>query len=215
MRGIQRPIEDLARLDDLAEQRRLYAETVRPKLASPFLEAALRNATVLRLFGVPPQQMADVGDYFPTLLQRIDDVMRHTLMRDNPYLQLATLGRYTRLPRHLETAELRAAAAGSQRISLLHADLRQFIRASGKASLDGIDLLDAADWIEAPGQAELFRSLAVALRPGGRVALRSTSDRILAVAAKAGFELDAGETAWATKQERTTLYAVTALLRPA
>lgn len=158
--------------------------------------------------------MSDVGDYIPTLLKRIDDVMAHTLVRDNPYLQLATLGRYTRLPRHLETPALRAAAAGAGRIALLHSDLRQFIRASGDGSLDGIDLLDAADWIEPAGQKDLFRDLRRALKPDGRIALRSTSSRILDAAADAGLTVADGETAWATTQERTTLYALTALLRP-
>jgi S-adenosylmethionine:diacylglycerol 3-amino-3-carboxypropyl transferase len=208
--GLLPLVEDLALGRDLEAQRAAWRDQIAPALFTPALQASLRVVGFLRIFGVPSLQGAAVADHLPVLRERLRQVWSRTLLRDNPFHQLALFHRYVTAPSHLKASDMATAGRNAHRIAFRRQDIAH-------AALDGhwaaIDLLDSADWLAATQAERLFGLLRERLEPGGRLLVRTVRADIVPLARRAGFRLDERATEHATLAERTGLYRTTALLR--
>jgi len=213
-RGGLPALERLLECRDVAESHALWREELAPRLLAPDLARAVAQRPFLRLFGVPAEQAAALRDYDRVLARRLDEVFSHTLLRDNPWMQLATLHRYATPPAHLRPRRLDAMRRGARRLRVEVGDVAAHL-AGRPETYDAVDLLDAPDWLQGDALERLFRRAARGLAPGGRLLLRSVGSHTLAAAARAGLALQEETTEAASRLERTGLYRVTALLAKA
>lgn len=211
-KGAWPAIERLFACSTTAEQVALYEAELAPRLFGGQLAHAAARPAFVRLFGVPSAQAALLADYPAVLRKRFREVAETSLARHNPHLQLGLLHRYLGVPEFLEDNALDAQRAGLERHCVERGDIaRELARAP--AAWDCIDLLDAPDWLSVAQQAAWLRDAERALRPGGRLLLRSAGTASVAAAQRAGLALDVERSREATRRERTGFYRVTALLR--
>jgi len=211
--SLRRRIESF---DDPADQQRWWRATVEPRLFGPLTHWLARHTPVLAPLapnGHELRRMRD-GGYSRAIAGRIDAVLGWTLVRRHPWWRPALSGRIAD-PNDgaawLDEALATRVAASAGTIRLLHGDLTQVLAAFPVSQFDAVTVSNVPDWLDPAATARLTGALAKAVRPGGRVLVRSIlTDGGLAL--HPAFIADA-HTAGLVELERTALYGRVELLR--
>ena len=173
--GLARRIEAY---DDPVEQQRWWRSNVRPRLFGPLSHWLARHTPALAPLAPNPhelQRMRESG-YSYAIADRIDDVLGWTLARRHPWWRPAFSGRVADPGDGAAWLDADMAAAVTEsagRIRLVHGDLTDVVAGSSPGSFDAVTVSNVPDWLDASRAARLADALSRAVRPGGRVLVRS------------------------------------------
>jgi S-adenosylmethionine:diacylglycerol 3-amino-3-carboxypropyl transferase len=116
------------------------------------------------------------GGYLRAVESRVEAIVGTVLVREHPWWAPAFLGRPVALGHGaawLDAARGTAVAAGAARIRLVQGDVTAVLGELGADSLDAATISNVPDWLDAAAALKLADALARALRPGGRLLVRS------------------------------------------
>ena len=170
------PAEALADFLDLDDQAAQVAFFDRwwgsPAFAEAFTQYYGRDN--LARHGRDPVQFAyvteDPGGFF---YQRFRWVCTQLPVRGNPYLEAFLTGGYrdlTLAPAYLQPAHYPTLQARASRVQLVTQDLEGYLRRCPAGQYDKGNFSDLFEYLSPANARRLFRALARALRPGGRLA---------------------------------------------
>lgn len=162
---------------DVAAQAEWWRRTARRRLFGPVTHFIAARTTVLAPFVPNPHELerARRGGWSHGLEARIDGVVASVLVRRHPWWRPALSGRPADPgdgAAWLDPERLRILAAGALRLSLVHGDLADVLRAQPAGSLAAISTSNVPDWLDAAAIADLAAATLGALAPGGRVLVR-------------------------------------------
>jgi S-adenosylmethionine-diacylglycerol 3-amino-3-carboxypropyl transferase len=211
--GLARRIEAS---DDPADQQRWWRSHVRPRLFGPLTHWLARRTPVLAPLAPNRHELRRMREsgYSHAIADRIDGVLGRTLARRHPWWRPAFSGRVADPgdgAAWLDHVVAAALAASVGAIRLVRADLADVLAGSPPAHFDAVTLSNVPDWLEPAASLRLAEAIGHAVRPGGRVLVRS-------VLADGGLPphprlvLD-GLSTTLVEQERTALYGRVDLLR--
>jgi S-adenosylmethionine-diacylglycerol 3-amino-3-carboxypropyl transferase len=164
--------------DQPGEQQRWWRSVVQPRLFGPVTHWLARHTPALSPLapnGHELRRMRESG-YSTAIAKRIDGVLGRTLARRHPWWRPAFSGRAADpddgagwLDRAIATEV--AESAGT--IRLVRGDLTQVLAGTPRGRFDAVTVSNVPDWLDPAGAMRLTIALAHALRPGGRVLVRS------------------------------------------
>jgi S-adenosylmethionine-diacylglycerol 3-amino-3-carboxypropyl transferase len=211
--GLARRIETF---DEPTDQQRWWRAHVRPRLFGPLTHWLARHTPALAPLapnGLELRRMRESG-YSYAIADRIDGVLGRTVVRRHPWWRPAFSGRVADegdgaawLDPDVGTAVAESAGV----IRLVHGDLIDVLAGSPPGRFDAVTVSNVPDWLDPAGAMRLAEALSRAVRPGGRVLVRS----ILpdgGLPAHRALALDP-LSARLVEQERTALYGRVDLLR--
>jgi S-adenosylmethionine-diacylglycerol 3-amino-3-carboxypropyl transferase len=210
----------ILRAPDTAAQARAYERVFRGRFWNRVTRWLLGRTLLLRSLVLDPQERAALGgEGFADWLEgRVSHVVTTSLIRENPYLMPVLAGRPAE-PR-FEVPWLRAESLGrlsdaAGRVRLVNGSVVDVLAAAPAASYDAVDLSNVPDWLDEADRVRLWDGVARAVRPGGRVLLRSVFAAPPAPHGPAARLLvhDAPLSAELTDAERTGIYRFVVLLR--
>jgi S-adenosylmethionine-diacylglycerol 3-amino-3-carboxypropyl transferase len=211
--GLARRIEAS---DSPAEQQAWWQSNVRPRLFGPVSHWLARHTPVFAPLAPNRHELRRMreGGYSYAIADRIDGVLGRTLVRRHPWWRPAFSGRVADPGDGAAwlDAEMAAAVADSAgAIRLVQGDLTDVLAGSPPSTFDAVTVSNVPDWLDPAGTMRLTEAISRALRPGGRVLVRS----ILpdgGLTAHPALALDP-MSATLVQQERTALYGRVDLLR--
>lgn len=211
--GLARGIEAF---DDPSDQQRWWRSNVRPRLFGPLTHWLARHTPVLGPLAPNRHELKRMREsgYSFAIADRIEAVLGRTLARRHPWWRPAFSGRVADQgdgAAWLDPAVAVAVAQSAGAIRLVHGDLIDVLVASPRGRFDAVTVSNVPDWLDSGGSARLVEALSRAVRPGGRVLVRS----ILpdgGLPAHPALTLDP-LSATLVEQERTALYGRVDLLR--
>lgn len=207
---------DLERVATPAGQLRLWRERVQGRLFNRLTDWLARHTPMLAPLAPNRAELDRMrrGGYLRAVEARVEGIVGTVLVREHPWWAPAFLGRPVALGHGaawLDPERGPAVATGAGRIRLVPGDVADVLRGLEAGSLDAATVSNVPDWLDAAAARRLADALAHALRPGGRVLVRSVlpdgglrDDPRLA--------RDSGSDAFAAA-ERTALYGRVDLLR--
>jgi len=210
----------IMRVPDTAAQARAYERVFRRRFWNPVTRWLLSRTLVLRSVVLDPQERTALGSegFAGWLETRVSHVVATSLIRENPYLMPILAGRPAD-PR-FEVPWLRAESQGrlsdaSVRVRLVEGSVVDVLAAAPAAAYDAVDLSNVPDWLGEADRLRLWDALGRAVRPGGRVLLRSVFAAPPAPRGRAAGLLihDAPLSAELTDAERTGIYRSVVLFR--
>jgi S-adenosylmethionine-diacylglycerol 3-amino-3-carboxypropyl transferase len=175
-------VPDLARqierFDDPEAQQRWWRATVRPRLFGPLTHWLMRHTPLLSPLAPNAHELRRMreGGYSGALVNRIDAVLGWNLVRRHRWWRPALSGRVADpgdgaawLDRPFGDRPGETAPA----IRLVHGDLTDVLEAAAPSSFDAVTISNVPDWLDAGAALRLAAALAGAVRPGGRILVRS------------------------------------------
>jgi S-adenosylmethionine-diacylglycerol 3-amino-3-carboxypropyl transferase len=210
----------ILRSPDTAAQARAYERVFRHRFWNPVTRWLLGRTLVLRSVVLDPQERSALGHegFAGWLEARVSHVVTTSLIRENPYLMPILAG----LPAdpRFEVPWLRAESLGrladaAGRVWLENGSVVDVLAAAPAAAYHAVDLSNVPDWLVEADRQRLWDALGRAVRPGGRVLLRSVFAVPPAPRGPAAGLLvqDAPLSAELTDAERTGIYRAVVLLR--
>jgi S-adenosylmethionine:diacylglycerol 3-amino-3-carboxypropyl transferase len=211
--GLARDLERVATPD---AQLRLWHERVQGRLFNRATDWLARHTPMLAPLAPQRDELDRMrrGGYLRAVESRVERIVGTVLVREHPWWAPAFLGRPVALGHGaawLDPSRAAAVAAGAGRIRLVQGDVATILAGLEAGSLDAATVSNVPDWLDVPASRRLGDALVRALRPGGRVLVRSVlpdgglpDDPHLA--------RDPGSDAF-TASERTALYGRVDLLR--
>jgi S-adenosylmethionine-diacylglycerol 3-amino-3-carboxypropyl transferase len=169
---------DLELVASPAAQRRLWHERVQGRLFNRVTDWLARHTPLLAPLAPNREELDRMrrGGYLRAVESRVEEILGAVLVREHPWWAPAFLGRPVALGHGaawLDAERGTAVAAGAGRITLVHGDLEAVLGRLAAGSLDGATISNVPDWLDSTGARRLADALARALRPGGRVLVRS------------------------------------------
>lgn len=169
----------LVSCETLEEQRRFLE-----RLETPFWRFAAttvcRRSVLSRLSGDPGffRYLPAELELHEVLYDRIHDYMRHSLVRDNPVLQLALHGRYVweaALPPYLNASTYDPARAALQRthIDVVTGTVHEVLSERRALGFDAFSLSDISSYMDSERHHSLFEEVLAAARPGATICSRA------------------------------------------
>ena len=210
----------ILRSPDTAAQARAYERVFRHRFWNRVTRWLLGRTLLLRSVVLDPQEREALGreGFAGWLEARVSHVVATSLIRENPYLMPILAGRPAE-PR-FEVPWLRAENLGrlsdaARRVRLVNGSVVDELAAAPAAAYDAVDLSNVPDWLGDGDRVRLWDALSRAVRPGGRVLLRSVFAVPPAPVGHAAslFVLDAALSAELTDAERTGIYRSVVLFR--
>ena len=200
---------------DLPSQANLWRTRFRRRVmgSRAVAGAALPALVHLMTLNQKQRRLLLADGYSSRVLERVDALLGWALVARNPYWQLALTGRPAAPRDECDWLQPGAVAVLRPRIAAVYqwrGDLVDALRARPANSLDAIDASDVPDWLAPAARLDLLDVAAAALRPGGRLLVRSAS-RTPPLPDDDRFELDSSSAAL-TASERTALYGSVRLL---
>ena len=181
-RGLRLIVPSLARriegFDDPVEQQRWWRSNVQPRLFGPLTHWMARHTRVLSPLapnGHELRRMRD-GGYSRAIAGRIDGVLGRTLARRHPWWRPAFSGRVADPgdgAGWLDPAVAARVAESAGVVRLVRGDLAEVLAAMPAGRFDAATVSNVPDWLDPAGVTGLTKALARAVRPGGRVLVRS------------------------------------------
>ena len=207
---------DLERVATPAAQLRLWHERVQGRLFNRLTDWLARHTPMLAPLAPHREELDRMrrGGYLRAVESRVEGIVGSVLVREHPWWAPAFLGRPVALGHGaawLDPSRGTAVAAGAGRIRLVQGDVTTVLAELEPASLDAATVSNVPDWLDAEASQRLGDALVRALRPGGRVLVRS----VLPDGGLPGdprLKRDPGSDAF-TASERTALYGRVDLLR--
>ncbi len=181
-RGMRLIVPSLGRriegFDDPIEQQRWWRSHVEPRLFGPFSHWLARHTRILAPLapnGHELRRMRD-GGYSFAIAKRIDGILGGTLVRRHPWWRPAFSGRAAEpgdgaawLDHEIATRVSESAGV----IRLVRGDLATALTAMPPGQFDAATISNLPDWLDPAGATRLSVGLARAVRPGGRILVRS------------------------------------------
>lgn len=181
--GLWPAFEKLLAAQSIDEQRAIYDDQIRPHFWRPLLGMILSQDAVLALSGIPPQQRRQLLQATPNLLgylqQRAENLIYHTLLRENYFWRLYLTGEFTPecCPRYLEQQRYPQLRELLPRLASHTATVAEFLQSS-RTPISRYVLLDHMDWLaEGDGLAREWQSIVDRAAPGAKVLWRSLGTR--------------------------------------
>jgi S-adenosylmethionine:diacylglycerol 3-amino-3-carboxypropyl transferase len=173
--SLRRQIESF---DDPSEQQRWWRAKVEPRLFGPFSHWLARHTPALSPLAPNQHELKRMreGGYSYAIAKRIDGVLGQTLARRHPWWRPAFSGRVVDEGDGAAwlDADLATQVTASQgAIRLVHGDLTQSVAGMPPGHFDAATISNVPDWLDDAAAARLADALAIAVRPGGRVLVRS------------------------------------------
>ncbi len=202
--------------DDPEDQQRWWRAHVQPRLFGPLTHWLARHTPVLSPLAPNGHELRRMreGGYSAAIAGRIDGVLGRTLARRHPWWRPAFSGRVADpddgagwLDRAIATQVAESAGA----IRLIRGDLAQVLARMPPGQFDAVTVSNVPDWLDSAGGTRLASALAHAVRPGGRVLVRSIlPDGGLPAHPQLGADPGSRNL---VEEERTALYGRIELLR--
>lgn len=199
-----------------------YDARFRHRFWNPWTRWVLGRAALLRPIVLDPQERAAMGRerFAEWLERRVSHVVATSLIRENPYWMPVLAGRPVQ-PEHdlpwLRPENLEQIRHAGDQIVLERGSVVDVVERADPASLAAVDLSNVPDWLPATERARLWSGLARAVRPGGRILLRSAF--VVAPGPPPelaeSFMTDPGLSAELVAAERTAIYASVLAVRRA
>jgi S-adenosylmethionine-diacylglycerol 3-amino-3-carboxypropyl transferase len=169
----------------LAEQQRIFDESLAPVFDHKIVRALCRLPVSFYSLGIPPAQFEAMrrdarGDIVGLVRERVRRLACDFPVADN-YFAWQAFGRdYDRqrrqaVPAYLRTENFAALRARAEGVETCLASMTERLAAAPAASYDAYVLLDAQDWMEAPQINALWREIGRTARPGARVIFRTAA----------------------------------------
>ncbi len=164
--------------DDQREQQRWWRSHVQPRLFGPLTHWLARHTAVLSPLAPNGHELRRMreGGYSVAIAGRIDGVLGRTLARRHPWWRPAFSGRAADpgdgacwLDRAIATEVAESAAV----IRLVRGDLAQVLAGMPPGRFDAVTVSNVPDWLDPASGTRLAIALVHAVRPGGRVLVRS------------------------------------------
>jgi S-adenosylmethionine-diacylglycerol 3-amino-3-carboxypropyl transferase len=213
--GLARHIEAF---HEPADQRLWWRAHVRPRLFGPLTHWLARHTPALSPMAPNAHELRRMREsgYSYAIADRIDVILGRTLARRHPWWRPAFSGRVADQgdgAAWLDPAMAAAVAESAGVIRLVRGDLIDVLARSSPGQFDAVTVSNVPDWLDAAAAMRLAEAISLAVRPGGRVLVRSilpdgglpTHPALSPDAASAGL----------LEQERTALYGRVDLLRRA
>jgi S-adenosylmethionine-diacylglycerol 3-amino-3-carboxypropyl transferase len=165
--------------EDLETQRSLVARLETPVWRN--ITQTLCRRSVLRFLSGDPGFYRHLPSDLPlheVLYDRIHGNLRHTLLRDNPLLQIVFFGRYVyepSLPIYLHADTFAAVKAALEKVELeiVNATVDEALSDKRRSAFDAFSLSDIASYLDEDAQHRLFERVLAAARPGSRLCSRA------------------------------------------
>lgn len=202
--------------DDPVEQQRWWRTHVEPRLFGPLSHWLARHTPALSPLAPNRHELRRMreGGYSHAIARRIDGVLGLTLARRHPWWRPAFSGRVADQgdgAAWLDAEVAAAVAASSGAIRLVQGDLTQSVAEMAAGQFDAATISNVPDWLDEAASTRLADALALAVKPGGRVLVRSIlTDGGLPPHRE--FVIDA-VSSQLVERERTALYGRVELLR--
>jgi S-adenosylmethionine-diacylglycerol 3-amino-3-carboxypropyl transferase len=169
---------DLERVATPAAQLRLWHERVQGRLFNRITDWLARHTPLLAPLAPNRQELDRMrrGAYLRAVESRVEGIVGAVLVREHPWWAPAFLGRPVALGHGaawLDAERSTAVAAGAGRIRLVQGDVAAVLGQLEAGSLDAATVSNVPDWLDSAAARRLVDALARALRPGGRVLVRS------------------------------------------
>jgi S-adenosylmethionine-diacylglycerol 3-amino-3-carboxypropyl transferase len=169
---------DLERVATPAAQLRLWHERVQGRLFNRVTDWFARHTPMLAPLAPHREELDRMrrGGYLRAVESRVEGIVGTVLVREHPWWAPAFVGRPVALGRGaawLDPSRGTAVAAGAERIRLVRGDVAAVLDGLEAGSLDAATVSNVPDWLDAEAVRRLADALARALRPGGRVLIRS------------------------------------------
>jgi S-adenosylmethionine-diacylglycerol 3-amino-3-carboxypropyl transferase len=214
--------------ESLADQRRLFEETLAPVFDTRLIRWLSRLPVSLYGLGIPPAQYARLaaasgGDMAGLLRGRLEKLACDFPLDDN-YFAWQAFGRgYDRhrrraVPPYLARDNWETVRANAARATVHHASLTDHLALQPEADLDGYVLLDAQDWMTAEQMRALWQEITRTARPGARVIFRTAGDdnpvpAILPTEIADAWVYEKEASAGFTAHDRSSIYGAFHLMR--
>lgn len=176
-------LRDFMDCRDLEEQRRFFADKVRPAIDSRIVRWITLNRASLFGLGIPPQQYealasAAGGDMHAVLTERTRALMCDFALSENYFAWAAFNRGYDPsgkgpLPPYLQADQFEIVRANAHKASIHNRTLTDFLQAAPAASKDCYVLLDAQDWMTDAQLNDLWTQITRTAKPGARVIFRT------------------------------------------
>jgi S-adenosylmethionine-diacylglycerol 3-amino-3-carboxypropyl transferase len=173
--GVDRRIEAF---DDPVEQQQWWRAHARPRLFGPLTHWLARHTAVLSPLAPNGHELRRMreSDYSHALANRIDGVLGRTLVRRHPWWRPAFSGRPADQgdgAAWLDPDLGPRVAPSAGAIRLVLGDLTGVLERAAPASFDAVTISNVPDWLDHEDGNRLAAALADAVRPGGRILVRS------------------------------------------
>lgn len=175
------------------EQRQIFNDYYAPVFDRRFVRWMIRQPASLYGLGIPPAQytalaggdnVTNVDAMAHVLRTRLEKLICNFDIKDNYFAWQAFSRGYENVPSasvppYLEKRNFESVRCGSNRVDIRHQSVTQFLRSSGRSSVDCVVLLDAQDWMNDEELTDLWSAITFAAKPGARVIFRTAADERL------------------------------------
>ncbi|MEQ1651237.1 MAG: DUF3419 family protein [Hyphomicrobium sp.] len=203
------------------DQRRIFDQELAPLFDKPLLRWMTSNRASLFGLGIPPAQYDALCDHgqrhmADVLRERVERLATGFDLKDNYFAWQAFARGYQAdssapLPPYLAKENFAAVRTRANRITILHANLIDFLKGEPSESLDRYVLLDAQDWMDDATLNALWREITRTARPGARVIFRTAGEPTILPGRVDGaflshWRYEAARSAEIFKQDRSAIY---------
>jgi S-adenosylmethionine-diacylglycerol 3-amino-3-carboxypropyl transferase len=170
---------------DLLAQKAYFEQHIAPIFDKRLVRWITDSPISLYGLGIPPAQYQALADGEPmadVLRERLGRLAAGFPLKDNYFAWQAFRRHYpddpaADLPLYLQERHFEAMRERAGRVQLVRRSVTEVLDGQPAASVDGVVLLDAQDWMTAAQLDRLWEALTIACRPGARVVFRSAGRR--------------------------------------
>lgn len=163
------------------EQRAYFEKHIAPIFEKRLIRFLTDSPISLYGLGIPPAQYEALAEGQPmaeVLCERLRRLATGFPLDDNYFAWQAFNRAYPdktddSLPLYLQKSHFETLRARAGRVRLQRRSVTDALRGQPSASVDGVVLLDAQDWMTADQLNDLWQSISIACRPGARIVFRT------------------------------------------
>lgn len=170
----------------IEEQETIYAKEVRPLFDTALIKFLAHRSFVMATLGIPPSQFEAMKNDAEHGIVHLLEQRTHRLacgfpIQENYFAWQAFARRYDTehmeaIPEYLKEENYKQIKALSERVSIHHQSMTDFLRTQKDESCECFDFLDAQDWMDDQQLEELWREVARVAVPGGRIIFRTAAE---------------------------------------
>jgi S-adenosylmethionine-diacylglycerol 3-amino-3-carboxypropyl transferase len=184
-------LSDIIACQNIDQQRHFFATKLQPILRSRLFKAIVNYPAALYGLGIPPAQYRsllrageDKGGMAYVLEQRVKNLVCEHSLSTNYFAWQAFAQRYPALPSqalppYLNPQNFHHIKSQIDKLTIIQANLIDYLEHSPPHSLSCFILLDAQDWMNDETLNRLWRAIMLTARPGARVIFRTADQHSL------------------------------------
>ncbi|MEZ5934489.1 MAG: DUF3419 family protein [Alphaproteobacteria bacterium] len=163
------------------EQHAYFEKHIAPIFGKKLIRFLCSSPLSLYGLGIPPAQYQALAEGRPmadVLCERLRRLATGFPLKDNYFAWQAFKRGYAAehedgLPIYLQKKHFETLRERAHRIRLRRRSVTDLLQSQPRASVDAVVLLDAQDWMTTAQLNDLWRTLAIACRPGARIVFRT------------------------------------------